>query len=183
MLATKSMHTEKLDQLAKALALFRQRYGAGEVLMARAPARINILGEHVDYVAYLPTASLPFASHEHEMVMVFRANNDGVVRGASLDERFAPFEFSLPPADEFQRQNWAEYLYNQPTPAPHWSNYVAGAVCFAQWKHGTQASRGFDFLVDSTIPACGGSSSSSALTCLAGAAVRKVNDLPFTSHE
>ena len=51
---------------------FHQMYGEGGASILRAPARINILGEHVDYVSYLPTASLPFGSHEHAMTMMFR---------------------------------------------------------------------------------------------------------------
>jgi galactokinase len=161
-----------------ALDRFRALYGAGQVQIWRAPARINILGEHVDYVSYLPTASVPFGSHEHQMVMVARANDSGVVRGASLDERFAPFEFALPSAAEFGTQSWEEYLYRQPPPPPTWSNYVKGAVFFAVQKYGVTT--GFDFVVASSIPPQGGSSSSSALVVLAGAAIRAVNELALT---
>jgi N-acetylgalactosamine kinase len=158
---------------------FRQLYGDGEVRLFRAPARINILGEHIDYVSYLPTASLPFGSHEHAMVLLFRANESGQVRGASMDERFTPFSF---PASEGQTagQSWLEYLYSRPTPAPHWSNYVKGAVCFAAQKHSLPTARGFDFLIHSSIPPQGGSSSSSALVVLAGTAFRQVNYIAYS---
>ena len=164
-----------------ALDRFRTFFGAGHIQIWRAPARINILGEHVDYVSYLPTASLPFGSHEHEMVMVLRANEDGVVRGASLDSRFAPFEFVLPLHNEFGTQSWVEYLYGQAPPPPDWSNYVKGAAYFAAQKHGV--SKGFDFVVASSIPPQGGSSSSSALVVLAGAAIRAVNDIVYSPTE
>lgn len=149
--------------------------------MLRAPARINILGEHVDYVSYLPTASLPFGSHEHEMVMLYRASNDDVVRGASMQQPYAPFNFSLSegPEERDADQDWDSYLFSRPAPAPDWSNYVKAAVFFARWKHGSRIRRGFQFLIDSTIPPCGGSSSSSALVVLAGAAIREVNQLGY----
>ncbi|HEX4947191.1 MAG TPA: hypothetical protein VFZ34_11030, partial [Blastocatellia bacterium] len=83
--------------------------------------------------------------------------------------------------DEFQRQHWDEYLYNQPTPAPHWSNYVKGAVFFAAWQQGI--STGFDFVIASSIPPQGGSSSSSALVVLAGAAIREVNRIAYAKAE
>src|SRR5215510_8554426 len=88
---------EKMDKnrLSAALRRFKELYGDGEVSVLRAPARINILGEHVDYVSYLPTASLPFGSREHEMLMLFRATDDGQVRGASTLEKFPPFSFAL----------------------------------------------------------------------------------------
>ena len=161
--------------------LFRQLYGDGEIRVWRAPARINILGEHVDYVSYLPTASLPFGSHEHEMIMLFRANDQGLVRGASLDQQFAPFAFAVPARKAFGAPSWQEYLYQQPPPAPDWGNYVKGAVFYAVLQHGS--TRGFDFVVASSIPPQGGSSSSSALVVLAGAAFREVNHLTHSPAE
>jgi galactokinase len=164
-----------------ALNQFQQRYGDGDVRVWRAPARINILGEHVDYVSYLPTASLPFASHEHAMTMLFRANEQGIVRGASVDQRFAPFEFTVPDRSEFGVANWQEYLYQQPPPAPDWSNYVKGAVYFAAQQYG--GATGFDFVIASSIPPQGGSSSSSALVVLAGAVFRAVNGIAHSARD
>lgn len=160
-----------------ALALFHQLYGPGAVQTWRAPARINVLGEHVDYVSYLPTASLPFGSHEHAMVLLYRPNQNGEIRGASVNERFPPFRFALSEGPPQPQSNWQEYLYQQPTPVPDWQNYVRGAVFFAQQQYGLSAATGFDFVLTSTIPPQGGSSSSSALVVLAGAAFREVNGL------
>lgn len=177
------LHTPDLaTRLDAARRLFAELYGSGPAQVRRAPARVNILGEHVDYVSYLPTAALPFGSREHDMLMLFRANNDGHVRGASTLTGCEPFDFGLSdePLDE---REWSSYLFSRPTPAPHWSNYVRGAVYFVQARHGARIARGFDFVVDASIPAGGGASSSSALTVLAGAALRAVNEVAFTPAE
>ncbi|HZS06356.1 MAG TPA: galactokinase family protein [Blastocatellia bacterium] len=157
---------------------FRRLYGDGPVTLLRAPARINVLGEHVDYVSYLPTASLVFGSGEHEMLMAFRAASDGRVRGASTDNAFEPFTFA-PGEAPAPGSDWNRWLYERPAPAPDWGNYVKGAVFFAALKEGARISNGFDFLVDSTIPPKGGASSSSALVVLSGAAIRLVNQVEF----
>src|SRR5262245_5835351 len=140
------------------LAMLRKRfselYGAGEMSGLRVPARINILGEHVDYVSYLPTASLPFGSHEHAMVMLWRARTDAQIRGATTHPAYKPFTFSLADCD-VAGQSWEEFLVRQPAPVPHWSNYVKSACLFARWQEGAQIKNGFDFLIDSTIPPCG----------------------------
>jgi galactokinase len=61
----------------------------------RAPARINILGEHIDYVSYLPTASLTFGSREHAMIMSFHARADREVHGISTIGDYEPFVFTI----------------------------------------------------------------------------------------
>ncbi|MBS1789538.1 MAG: hypothetical protein JST85_17570 [Acidobacteria bacterium] len=173
------------EQLEELRRRFLQMYGEGGVTVLRAPARINILGEHVDYVSYLPTASLAFGSHEHAMMMAFRPTGDAKVRGASFDARFAPFEFTFDETQAPARQDksWEEFVFNRPVPAPHWSNYVKGAVSFARWKFGASIKTGFEFLIDSTIPASSGASSSSALVVLAAAAIRQANLLSFELSE
>lgn len=182
MSANSSPQTERIGQL---FLRFRQLYGDGGISVLRAPARINILGEHVDYVSYLPTASLPFSSREHEMLMAFRATNEGTIRGASMNEQFAPFSFPLSESEPsgLAEQSWEEFVFSRPMPAPHWSNYVKGAVGFAQWKQGASIRRGFDFLIDSTIPPNSGASSSSALVVLAGVAICQVNQIEFSLTE
>jgi galactokinase/CTP:molybdopterin cytidylyltransferase MocA len=152
----------------------------------RVPARINVLGEHVDYVSYIPTASLPFGSREHDMLMVYRAAEDGLVRGASTLEEYEPFSFSLaesglPPGAG--AEGWPSYLQQIKQPPPHWSNYVKGAAYFAAAKYGGRLRHGCEFVLDSGIPPSGGASSSSALTVLVGAAVREVNGIAYGAEE
>ena len=72
-------------------AQFVKLYGEGPVSVLLAPARINILGEHVDYVSYLPTASLPFGSREYNMLMLYHISDSDRVRGASMSNAYAPF--------------------------------------------------------------------------------------------
>ena len=178
----------KLNRLSAQRDLFERHYGSGPAKSLRAPARINILGEHVDYVSYLPTASLPFASREHDMVMLYRANGTNRVRGASTLNQFAAAEFDFTDVVPSRRTenvqaDWQAYLFNKAADAPHWINYVKGAVYFARFKHGARLAQGFDFLIDSDIPPGGGSSSSGALTVLGGAAARIVNNIECDARE
>jgi len=168
-------------KLSAALRRFKELYGDGEAQALRAPARINIIGEHVDYVPGDSMASLCFASREHAMLMLFRAADEGVdegvVRGASTLEKFPPFSFALDDEEVGNETPWESIVFNRPAPAPHWSNYVKGAVSFARWKYGLGVTRGLDFLIESSIPPNSGASSSSALVTLAGAAIREANHL------
>jgi galactokinase len=171
------------DGLATALRRFKELYGEGAVSALRAPARINIIGEHVDYVPDDSMASLCFASREHAMYMLIRASNERTVRGASTLEKFPPFSFAIDEENVETDRPWESIVFNRPAPAPHWGNYVKGAVSFARWKYGAGLARGFDFLIDSSIPPDSGASSSSALVTLAGAAIREANHLKYELKE
>ena len=167
---------------------FVELYGDGPVSLLRAPARINILGEHVDYVSYLPTESLPFGSREHDMLMLYRASPTDRVRGASTLKAYEPFTFTLsdgpaPGSGANPEADWLSFLFEQPATSAHWSNYVKGPVFFARIKSGAEIRRGFDFVVDSAIPAGGGASSSSALVVLASTAVREANGIEYEPLE
>ncbi|HEX6182940.1 MAG TPA: NTP transferase domain-containing protein [Pyrinomonadaceae bacterium] len=179
---------KSLDRLGALCASFLEAHGDGPVRLLRAPARINILGEHVDYVSYLPTYSLPFGSREHDMLMMYRPSAMGRVRGASRHGEFARFDFSLdegpaPGGGVGYEAEWLSYVFKGETTTPHWGNYVKGSCFFARTKFGGRVARGFDFVVDSSIPPKGGASSSSALAVLAGAAIREVNGVAYEPGE
>jgi galactokinase/CTP:molybdopterin cytidylyltransferase MocA len=179
---------QRCSRLKKLLDSFSTLYGDGEVSLLRAPARIGILGEHIDYVSYLPTASLTFGSRERDALMLYRPSTTSEIRGTSTDDRFRSADFSLdnvtvPSLANHAEKPWLDYLFQQGTPPPHWMNYVKAAVYFALGKFEKTIVNGFDFAIDSNIPAGGGASSSSAVVVLGGAATRNVNHIKFTRGE
>jgi galactokinase/CTP:molybdopterin cytidylyltransferase MocA len=204
------VHRMKLSELKRALAplatdedsvfdewrarlfnlaqMFSETYGDGDVSLLRAPARINILGEHIDYVSYLPTASLTFGSREHDALMLYRKSAQPEVRGRSTSPAYGASSFALsethvPEIAENAESEWLSFLNERSAPQPGWQNYIQGATEFARARFGQRVENGFDFIVDSTIPAGGGASSSSALVVLGGAAIRYVNGISFTPEE
>jgi len=181
----------ELDQtaarLTRLLNLFLEHYGDSPVSLLRAPARIGLLGEHIDYVSYLPTASLTFGSRERDAFMLYRKAAEQVVSGVSSSARYEASSFSLntrlPQFAGDVKAEWLAFLFANGTPKPHWQNYVEASVTFALGKFGRKSHDGFDFALDSNIPAGGGASSSSALVVLSGAAIRNVNEIRWTPAE
>ncbi len=122
------------------------------------------------------------------MLMLYTTSATAEVRGVSTDPRFAAASFSLdyasvPSLNKNIENEWLEYLSKQGTHQHHWLNYIKGPVYFALGKFGERISNGFDFAVDSNIPAGGGASSSSALVVQGGAAIRFVNHISSTPEE
>src|SRR2546429_7540359 len=97
---------------------FAQRSGpppppppASPVRVARAPGRVNLIGEHIDYCG-LPV--LPMALRQ-SLRIAFQPRSDRTARLVNREPRFAPSSFavseSIPPA-----------------PPGDWTNYARAAV-------------------------------------------------------
>ena len=177
----------KRARLTRLCDTYFQNYGDGDVSLLRAPARINVLGEHIDYVSYVPTASVTFGSRERDALLLFGKSALPLVRGSSTSQGYNSASFPVGvPSPRFGEDNvadWLAFLTEYGTPNPAWHNYIRGAIVFACGKYGHDIVKGFDFVVDSNIPAGGGASSSSALVVLGGAAIRNVNEISFTPAE
>ena len=123
---------------------FKEQYGSEPDRHVRAPGRVNLIGEHVDY-AGLPVfpMALQYAVH-----IAVRPRDDRIVRVATSDPAYEPREFLLAPEIE-------------PFTDGDWGNYVKAAAVGAAERYG--AARGADLWIDSQVPVAAGLSSSSAL--------------------
>jgi len=138
--------------LGPALTGFQAACGVSATGIVRAPGRLNLIGEHIDYCGL---SVLPMALRR-AVWLAFRPSADHTVRILTDIEGLAPCSFevsaSIPPG-----------------PTGDWGNYVRAAV---QATASLEPS-GFDAFVTSDLPVASGLSSSSALvvaTALAGLA-------------
>lgn len=124
------------------------------VHVVRAPGRVNLIGEHVDYNDGLV---LPMAIEPHVLVLA-RARRDGMIRLAStaFDGQVVEFD-SARPIERGQ---------------PHWANYGRGMAA-GLIDAGIPVS-GCDLLIVNTLPVGGGLSSSAAILVGMGAAMLAV---------
>ncbi len=141
-----------------AYAAFEEIFGSPPTHLARAPGRVNLIGEHIDYND-LPV--LPMALQK-EVRVVLRPRDDERVVLHNTNSEFPPIEFDIEPAIP-------------PDEAGHWANYAKApanelARRFAIW-------RGFDGVVDSDVPVASGLSSSSALVIAVGLALAHINEV------
>jgi galactokinase len=133
---------------------FRSRFGRAPEVAARAPGRVNLIGEHTDYNEGLV---LPCAIDRETLVLAGR-RGDSRVR-----------VFSRERAEE--RHFDARAL----EPAGGWIDYVQGVV-FALRERGG-AIGGFDIAVASEVPPDSGLSSSAALELALVAAIDRLLNL------
>jgi N-acetylgalactosamine kinase len=151
------------EELARAIRLADQiRVGAGaRVFAARAPGRVNLIGEHTDYSG-LPV--LPVAI-DRSTIVAAAANQAGEIEVANADSawpsrRFA-IERRIPPYD-----------------TGDWANYVKAAVQGVIDRFPERVKwRGASMVVGSRVPPASGLSSSSALTVSTAMVFMAINEL------
>ena len=180
--------SNQINRYLKLATKFQEIYGDGAITIIRAPARINIIGEHIDYIEYFQTRVLPFGSREYDMLMAMRKRDDDCVKVVTTAEGLEPNEFCIsdfPRNAQYQNRDkyWLEYLNTIGVPETNWVNYVKASAFYLQNMHPAMNLKGMDILIDSTIPVAGGASSSSALVVLSALGLRLANNLKIDKDE
>jgi len=120
---------------------FEELFGRKPEVISEAPGRVNLIGEHIDYSEGLV---LPFAISDRTYAAI-AARTDGLVRIASHQRKEKIFTIDIHDV--------------KPGSKGDWEKYVLGVL----WSLGITS--GVDILVDGSVPAGAGLSSSAALEC------------------
>ena len=134
---------------------FRQRFGADPALVARAPGRVNLIGEHTDYNDGFV---MPLAI-DRAVWIALRRRTDRLVRVYSID-----FD------------GWSEFDLDRPERgAPGWIEYIKGVAWSLTSNH--LVLNGWEGVVAGDVPLGAGLSSSAALEMAAARAFAAASDL------
>ena len=132
---------------------FQEVFGTPPEVIAAAPGRVNLIGEHVDF---LDGFVLPFAIKDVTTAAISR-NNLGKIRLASLQENLKVEEIAL---DQLK-----------PLTGTPWTRYPVGVIWALDIKEG------LDLLIDGNVPLGAGLSSSAALEAAVGTALNELYKL------
>jgi galactokinase len=132
---------------------FKSVFGTEPDVIAAAPGRVNLIGEHVDYSDGFV---LPFAISSRTTVSI-KKRSDQKIRLASAQRNAAIFETSI--ADL------------KPKSEGKWERYPLGVI----WVLGIK--EGLDIYVDGKVPLGAGLSSSAALECSIATALNALFNL------
>ena len=120
---------------------FEELFGRKPEVISEAPGRVNLIGEHIDYSEGFV---LPFAIADRTHAAI-ALRPDGLVRIASHQRKEKIFSIDIHDV--------------KPGSKGDWEKYVLGVL----WSLGITT--GVDILVDGSVPAGAGLSSSAALEC------------------
>jgi galactokinase len=135
---------------------FQERFGIPPAAVARAPGRVNLIGEHTDYNDGFV---LPVALEQSTRVAAApRADSVMQVVARDLDDTQSW------PIDDWQQDQH-----------PHWTSYVAGVA--ALLRNSGAPLPGCNLLIHSEVPIGGGLSSSAALEVATAQALATLGDV------
>eukprot|EP00794_Sanderia_malayensis_P018052 gene18052-19861_t len=157
--------SEKMEARYDKIKLaFKEKFGREPEFFARAPGRVNLIGEHIDYCGY---AVFPMAL-EQDIVIAASLNNDGKLNMSNTDESFG--DFSTSASDyKIDGQNWFHYVL-----CGH-----KGIIEHLKIENPV----GMNIIADGTVPKSAGLSSSSALVCCAGLATMFASGQKLSKYE
>jgi galactokinase len=138
---------------------FLETFGEEPDLVAAAPGRVNLIGEHIDYSEGFV---LPFAIKDRTMVAA-RKRDDSTVRIASAQRRSKIVTVDISEV--------------RPGLKGEWERYALGVL----WSMGVKS--GVDLLIDGHVPLGAGLSSSAALECSVATAMNHLFDMGFNLEE
>lgn len=146
-------------------AAYARAFGSQPAQISRAPGRVNLIGEHVDYCG-LPV--LPMAI-QREVRIAFTPRGDARVRLVNADPLlFPPRDFSIADAAD-------------PSEPVDWANYARAAARELASRH--HLTRGIDACVWGDVPLAAGLSSSSALVVATTLALLRANGIVVPREE
>ena len=138
---------------------FQEVFGTRPDIIASAPGRVNLIGEHVDF---LDGFVLPFAISDATTVAIAK-NSSNKIRCASIQKKGV--------VSTIDCANIA------PKSGEAWARYPIGVL----WSLGIET--GIDILVDGQVPLGAGLSSSAALECAVATAINELFNLGLTLPE
>ena len=141
------------------VAKFEERHGRKPDFLARAPGRVNIIGEHIDYSGY---AVLPMAV-EQDVAMACGRNDERLLTLSNTLESYSQHSRSTRESPSIQGHEWYNY-------------FLCGYKGVVD-DLGVREPVGMDVMVDGNVPPSAGLSSSSALVCCAALATAYANKI------
>jgi N-acetylgalactosamine kinase len=142
--------TVHVPRYCRLLRRFEEVYGEKPRYFSRAPGRVNIIGEHIDYCGY---AVLP-AALEQDMIIAFKESAEAAIEVHNdVENIYNHMKFPTDKDIKFVEQK-----------EDKWVNYFLAAFKHIAQQKNPDLKTGYKVLISSTVPIDAGLSSSAAFS-------------------
>jgi len=191
----KEVIEDRVFAYLKTLKLYLKVFGDEEVVISRAPGRVNVMGRHVDYMGGYVN---PVATR-YEIITVIGVRSDDCVVMYNVNPRYKPRRFkiseNLPQRKIKSLEEWDKWtveVYNERVSRGQtygWDDYVKGLLIYLQDYYRNENGRlikripGLNLVVNGNIPPKRGMSSSSALVVSVAMALKYLIEIDMPLPE
>ena len=177
---------ERRTPYLKALEAFIKEYGDRNVIISRAPGRVNLMGRHIEHRG----GSTNILAIDREMVAVAAPRKDSTIQLANANLDFKKTSFSISDTiASYDTADWVEFIESEKileivsASRGDWSNYIKAGILRLQLNDRAHPLCGMDMMFTGNIPMAAGLSSSSALVVATMEAVIELNHLDVQVEE
>lgn len=177
-----TLRTISRNPVPEARALFDRK---GEIFIARAPGRLDVMGGIADYsgslVLQLPTREAAIAAVQRRpdrRLSIVSLGGDATRRSASFEMPLGDLEKKGKPKPYEEAR-----AYFKQDPLESWAAYAAGAFLVLMREKHHSFPEGADILIDSSVPESKGVSSSAAIEAASMIAVCEAFDITLDPKE
>jgi N-acetylgalactosamine kinase len=148
----------KTDKIVVDLeAKFEKEFGEKAVIAGRAPGRVNLIGEHIDYCGF---SVFPMALEGKFTTSLMKPNDSGKLRIRHLNDDMKGQDVDILPYTELKATGWCKYV-------------ESSVKTFCEtFKFDL---KGLDIIIYGNVPLASGLSSSAALICSITTALNKIS--------
>jgi N-acetylgalactosamine kinase len=177
----------KRRRLVSMLKGYIKHFGDDEVLITRAPGRVNIMGRHVDHQG----GHGNMIAIDRDVYQIVGARDDRQVHLRSLEpHQFPDRVFSIDDLlTGYEGGDWLDFVntefVREQVTAAHgdWSQYAKAPIARLQAKYSHRRFKGMSILAAGNVPIAAGLSSSSAVVVATAEAVIALNEIEVSPEQ
>ena len=176
----------KREDILRLLNLHKSKFSNEDIIIVRAPGRINLMGRHVDHQG----GAVNLIAIDQEIFITAALREDLKIIAYNIDEKtFNTINFDLLSVKHEIHDDWDEIINSEEflrayrSPKGNWDNYIKAAYLRLVNLYGKKNVSGANLCVSGNIMIAAGLSSSSALTVGIFHALSGLNMLELKNEE
>ena len=173
MTASQYLQRHKEPNARRVLENYLEAYGNHEAILLRVPARINLLGTHIEHRG----GAVNYLTIDRELWCVAGRRDDEIVLLHNGDPAYTPRE--IHPAREFPSEHveWRKFIRTHTPKSGDWVSYVRASLFYLRNEFPGKPFAGMNLSFFGDIPVGAGLSSSSTVVVSSLLAACAVNNL------
>lgn len=181
-----SLMESKRKLIISSLKRFIECFGDREVVISRAPGRLNIMGQHIDHQGGYGN----MIAVDKDTFIIASCRSDRLVELRNLDsDRFQERIICIDDLFNNYDSNWLKFINSESVKARlaksrgDWSHYIVAAILRLQAHYLDTCIHGMNIIVSGDIPIAAGLSSSSTIVVAAMEAIAHLNNFIISPDE